>query len=408
MIQLRPVTQENVRAVCRLRPRPDQERFVAPAAVSMAQAGLHPEGAPRALYAGEELVGMALLELRPGVCDAGLWRLLVDRDHQGRGYGAAAVRAIIEEVSARGYRRLLLSHGQGPGNPGPFYEKLGFRYTGELDEDERIMALDLGTRATPMAFAHRLADAAGASILPWFRTGLGLDDKAARPNDVDPVTRADRAAEEAVRALLDTERPEDAVLGEELGRREGASGLEWVIDPIDGTRGFVSGFPTWGTLVGLRDHEQALVGVIDQPYTGERWWGDGKEAWMRDRAGERRLHTRACATMAEAICSTTSPETFRSPFEGRVLELLRRGTRLRRYGGDCYAYALLAAGQLDLIVESGLQVYDWVALLPVLRGAGAVATAWDGGPVGHDGTMAAAGDPRVHAEALEQIRGLAG
>ena len=399
MIQLRPVTQENVRAVCDLVLAPSQERFVAPAAVSMAQAGMHPEAAPRALYAGDELVGMLMLELRPGAQDAGLWRLMVDARHQGRGYGAAAVRAVVEEVRGRGYRRLLLSHVPGEGNPGPFYEKLGFRYTGSEDEGELVMGLDLAPGASDLAFAHRLADAAGAAILPHFRTGLGLDDKASRPFDVDPVTLADRAAEQAARALLDVERPEDAVLGEEFGRRAGSSGREWVLDPIDGTRGFVTGFPTWGTLVGLRDAEGPRVGVINQPYTGERWWGDGEQAWHRDRAGERRLHVRACASLADAVYSTTSPETFRSPYERRVLEAFQGRTRLRRYGGDCYAYALLAAGQLDVIAESGLQVYDWVALLPVLRGAGALFSAWDGGPPGHDGTLLAAGDARVFAEA---------
>lgn len=407
MLRFVPVTAENVRAVCRL-DAGDGGRFVAPNPVSMAQAAVQPEAWPRAVYDGDVLVGFFMLELHPGEPDAALWRLMVDVGRQRSGLGAAIVRLVIETVRELGYRRLLLSHCVGPGEPGPFYEKLGFTYTGEMDEDERIMALDLVApapdgRGAHLAFAHRLADAAGAAILPLFRSGLSADDKVGRPTDIDPVTEGDRAAERAVRARIDAEHPDHGILGEEYGRREGTSGLEWVVDPIDGTRGFLSGFPTWGTLIGLRRGEDTLVGVIDQPFTQERWWGDGERAWMRTRAATTPIRARACASLADAVFSATSPETFRTPFERAVLARFQAGTRLRRYGGDCYAYALLAAGAVDVIAESGLQVYDWVALLPVLRGAGAVATAWDGGPVGHDGTLLAAGDPRVHAEALALI-----
>jgi myo-inositol-1(or 4)-monophosphatase len=314
------------------------------------------------------------------------------------------VQAAIGTARDLGYARLLLSHVPGEGNPGPFYERLGFTYTGAFDEDELVMAMELGPKRSPhLAFAHRLCDAAGAVILPHFRGELGVTDKGGLPADIDPVTEADRAAERAIRALIDAEHPDHGVLGEEYGKREGTGELEWVIDPIDGTRGFVAGFPLWTTLVGLRDAGGPRVGVIDQPYTGERWFGDGEGAWLRSRSGLAPLRVRPCGSLAEAVLSTTSPETFRSPFERRVLAALQAGTRLRRYGGDAYGYALVASGTVDLLVESGLQVYDWVALLPVLWGAGAVATAWDGGPAGHDGTMLVAGDARVHAEALALI-----
>lgn len=404
MVRLVPITPENVRAVCALAVAPAQASFVAPNAVSLAEAAVHPEAWPRAVYAGDTLVGFVMLKLRPGEPDATLWRLMIDAGQQGKGYGAAVVRAAIDVARDRGHRRLLLSHVPAAGDPGPFYLRLGFAYTGEVSDGERVMALELGGEGNPLlGFAHRLADAAGRAILPLFRSGLAAADKHGRPTDIDPVTEGDRAAERAVRALIEAEHPTHGLLGEEYGRREGTSGLEWVIDPIDGTRGFLSGFPTWGTLIGLRDAHDALLGVIDQPFTGERWYGDGRRAWLRTRAGITPIRARPCASLAEAVFSATSPETFRDPFERAVLAAFQARTRLRRYGGDCYAYALVATGAVDVVAESRLQPYDWVALLPVLRGAGATVTAWDGGPPGHDGTLLAAGDAGVHAEAVAMI-----
>lgn len=404
MVRLVPITPENVRAVCALEVAPAQAAFVAPNAVSLAEAAVHPEAWPRAVYVGDTPVGFLMLALRPGEPDAWLWRLMVDARHQGKGYGRAAVRAAIEVARERGHQRLRLSHAPAAGDPGPFYLQLGFAYTGEVDEGERVMALELGGEGDPLlGFAHRLADAAGRVILPLFRSGLVAEDKRGRPADIDPVTEGDRAAERAVRALVEAEHPTHGLLGEEFGRREGTSGLEWVVDPIDGTRGFLAGFPTWGTLIGLREAGHARLGVIDQPFTGERWYGDGRTAWLRTRTEVRPIRARPCASLADAVFSATSPETFRDPFERAVLAAFQARTRLRRYGGDCYAYALVATGAVDVVAESRLQPYDWVALLPVLRGAGATVSAWDGGPPGHDGTLLAAGDARVHAEALALI-----
>jgi len=250
-----------------------------------------------------------------------------------------------------------------------------------------------------IATLHALADAARVETLHHFRGGdLGISNKA--DAGFDPVTVADHAAEEAMRAILAERRPEDGIYGEELGEIPGTSGLTWVIDPIDGTRAYLSGAPTWGVLVALSDDSGPRLGVIDQPYTGERFIGGMGEARLDGPHGSRPLKTRSTATLDEAILFTTFPEVGTEE-EGRAFRELAAQVRLTRYGMDCYAYALLALGQIDLVVEAGLHPYDVHAPIAVIEAAGGVVTDWQGGSAADGGRVLAAANPEIHAAALE-------
>jgi histidinol phosphatase-like enzyme (inositol monophosphatase family) len=253
------------------------------------------------------------------------------------------------------------------------------------------------------ALADRLADVARAAILPHFRQpGLTADTKGAA--GFDPVTAADRAAEDAMRAILDAERPGDAILGEERGARAGTSGLTWVLDPIDGTRGFLSGTPTWGVLIAVSDAEGPFLGVIDQPYIGERFRGGLGRAEVQGPQGRAPLATRPPRALDHAILFTTFPEVG-TPAEGAAFARVARAARLVRYGADCYAYALVAAGQVDLVIEAGLQPYDVAAPIAVIEAAGGLVTDWQGRPAHHGGQVIAAANPQVHAAALALLNG---
>ncbi|MBA3323788.1 MAG: histidinol-phosphatase [Rhodobacteraceae bacterium] len=249
--------------------------------------------------------------------------------------------------------------------------------------------------------AGELADVAAARCLPLFRSpALVADNKAAQ--GFDPVTQADREAEAAMRAHLAAKRPEDAVLGEEFGPTAGTSGLTWVIDPIDGTRSFLCGAPSWGVLVGLDAGEGPVLGLIDQPFTGERFIGGFGRAVLRRGGRETPLATRQCARLADAALFTTFPE-IGTPAERAGFEAVRDRARLTRYGLDCYAYALVALGQIDLVIEAGLQPYDVQGPQGVIEAAGGVVTTWTGEPAHRGGRIVAAGDARVHAAALELL-----
>lgn len=249
--------------------------------------------------------------------------------------------------------------------------------------------------------AEDLADVAAAQCLPRFRSdGLVARNKAA--SGYDPVTEADRAAEAAMRDLLSRRRPQDAVLGEELGATQGVSGLTWVLDPIDGTRAFVSGAPTWGILIGLDAGDGPVLGLIDQPFTGERFIGGFGRALLRRGGVERPLATRPCAALSDATLFTTFPE-IGSPAERTGFEAVRDRVRLTRYGLDCYAYALVALGQIDLVIEAGLHAHDIQGPQAVIEAAGGVVTGWRGGPAHAGGRIVAAGDRRVHAAALAHL-----
>lgn len=254
-----------------------------------------------------------------------------------------------------------------------------------------------------MMTAHAMADAARAAILPHFRRGgLGTVSKGA--HHYDPVTVADHASEAAMRAVLARCRPEDAILGEEEGAQAGTSGLTWVLDPIDGTRGFVSGTPTWGVLIALCDAEGPIYGIIDQPYIAERFEGGFGRARVSGPLGEATLGVAPSGSLAEATLFTTFPEVG-SLAERRAFEVVRDRVLLTRYGCDCYAYALLAAGQIDLVIEAGLQSYDIAAPVALIQAAGGVITNWEGGPVHGGGRAIAAASPELHAEAIALVQG---
>jgi histidinol phosphatase-like enzyme (inositol monophosphatase family) len=252
--------------------------------------------------------------------------------------------------------------------------------------------------------AHALADAAGAAILPFFRSGVSADNKAAAGEVFDPVTAADRKAEEAMRGVLAERRPDDAILGEEYGKTSGTSGLTWVLDPIDGTRGFMSGTPTWGVLIAIGNEDGPVFGIVDQPYTQERFEGGlGRAAW-RGPHGRGTLKTRDTSDLSDAILFTTFPEVG-APQDRAGFEAVRDRVKLVRYGMDCYAYALLAAGQIDLVIEAGLNPYDIQGPLAVIQAAGGVVTDWQGGPAHNGGRAVAAANPALHAQALDVLKG---
>ncbi len=252
--------------------------------------------------------------------------------------------------------------------------------------------------------AHALADAAGPKILRHFRrSGLSADDKSAAGAGFDPVTEADRASERAMRAVLAERRPEDAILGEEFGQQIGDSGLTWILDPIDGTRAFLAGAPTWGVLIAVADAAGPVLGVIDQPYTQERFVGGlGQALWTGPHGGGP-LRVRQTTHLDEAILFSTFPEVG-TPAEGAAFQRVAQEARLVRYGMDCYAYALLAAGQIDLVIEAGLHVYDIAAPLAVIEAAGGIVTNWQGGPAHQGGQVIAAATPDLHARALERLQ----
>lgn len=249
--------------------------------------------------------------------------------------------------------------------------------------------------------AHKMADAARSAILPHFRTAsLNAENKLSE--GFDPVTVADRAAEQAMRAVLAELRPEDGILGEEFGTSTGTSGRTWVLDPIDGTRGFISGTPTWGVLIALSDDTGPFLGVIDQPYTGERFCGGPEVAQMTGPLGARSLQTRDTEALQDAILFTTFPEVG-TPQDRAGFQRVAAQAKLTRYGMDCYAYALLAAGQVDLVIEAGLNAYDIQAPIAVIQAAGGIVTNWEGGSVHEGGRALAAANPTLHRAALELL-----
>lgn len=241
-------------------------------------------------------------------------------------------------------------------------------------------------RDADIALAHRLADAAGAAIRPHFRSGAAVDTKA----DASPVTIADRAAEEAMRAIVRADRPGDGIIGEEFGDDRPDAGRVWVFDPIDGTRAFIAGRPLFGTLIALLEDGVPVLGVIDQCISGERWIGAAGHPTL---LGDAPVTTRDCPRLADAHLATTGPTLF-DPAGIASFERIRAAARDTIYGGDCYNYGLLASGCVDLVIESGLKLYDWAALVPVVEGAGGRMTDWTGAPLrlGSDGRVIAAGD----------------
>jgi histidinol phosphatase-like enzyme (inositol monophosphatase family) len=253
------------------------------------------------------------------------------------------------------------------------------------------------------AFIGRLATSSGETILPFFRTSLGIDNKSIGV-DFDPVTEADRAAEAVMRRLIKANFPQHGIVGEEFGNERADAEYVWVLDPIDGTKSFISGFPIWGTLIALLHQGTPVFGMMHQPFIGERFYGDSGSAHYQGPSGERKLAVRRCPSLKEATAFTTSPLLMNAADRASFARI-EEAVRLTRYGGDCYSYCMLAAGHLDLVVETELKPYDIAALIPIVTGAGGVVTTWDGKPAQGGGRIIAAGDPRVHEAAIKLLNG---
>ncbi|MBC7770436.1 MAG: histidinol-phosphatase [Phycisphaerales bacterium] len=252
-----------------------------------------------------------------------------------------------------------------------------------------------------LAFADTLANAARAAILPFFRAPHVCENKGGAR--FDPVTEADQASERAMRALIEREFPEHDILGEEYGGTLATSGYQWILDPIDGTRAFIAGLPTWGVLIGLYHDGAPLIGVMDQPYLDERYRGWMSGANVIARGETKPLKTRACATLSEAILSTTDPYLFVGD-ETEAFASARAVAKLTRFGCDCYAYSMLASGHIDCVIESGLKPFDIAALIPIVTGAGGGVLSWAGGDASKGGRVLAFGDARLRDQALIQLR----
>ncbi|MYA18610.1 MAG: inositol monophosphatase family protein [Gammaproteobacteria bacterium] len=269
-------------------------------------------------------------------------------------------------------------------------------------QSDTPVRVDREARAEYLEFACHLARLAGEVILPRFRHPLAVENKKAG-TEYDPVTEADRAAERTMRAEILGNYPSHGVLGEEFGLEMG-DGLTWVLDPIDGTRGFVMGLLHWGTLVALFDGQRPVVGAIRHPVLDETFAGDGGRAVYTRGREERALATRPCRELGWALAGTTAPELFRTERQVAGFDRIRRLARGMRYGTDCYLYAMLAMGLADLVIEANLKPYDVQALIPVVEGAGGVITDWDGGNPAMGGEVRATGDGRLHERVLAELR----
>jgi myo-inositol-1(or 4)-monophosphatase len=250
------------------------------------------------------------------------------------------------------------------------------------------------------AFIDRLAEAASDAIRPFFRTSLSVENKAL--GAFDPVTAADRAAETAMRALIRDTFPAHGIIGEEFGDERPDAEYVWVLDPIDGTKSFISGMPAWGTLIALMRAGRPVFGLMHQPFIREWFSGDGATARYRGPAGERALAVRACASLSDAVVFTTSPLLMNAA-DRAAFGKVENAARLSRYGGDCYAYCMVAAGHIDLVIETEIKPHDIAALIPIITGAGGIVTTWEGAGAEQGGRIIAAGDKRVHAAAMKLL-----
>lgn len=258
--------------------------------------------------------------------------------------------------------------------------------------------IDPNLAAELINVADALADAARVATLLHFRAdGLSADNK--ETDRFDPVTVADRLSETRMREILALRRPNDGIIGEEFGIKSGTSGLTWMLDPIDGTRSYLSGTPTWGVLIAVSDETGPIYGIIDQPYIGERFSGGLGVAEVNGPMGRRALKTRGPRLLSEAILFTTFPEVGTHD-DGVAFNRVKAQARLTRYGCDCYAYALIAAGQIDLVIEAGLLAYDVHGPIAVIEAAGGIVSDWNGNPCHNGGRVLAAANRQVHAEAM--------
>ncbi len=256
------------------------------------------------------------------------------------------------------------------------------------------------------AFMHLLCDAAQNETLPRFRTGTPVSNKLDKA--FDPVTEADREAEKTIRAMINKTHPDHGIFGEEFGRENLDAKHVWIIDPIDGTRAYISGIPVWATLICLAHESKPKHGIMHQPFTGERFFSDGQSSWYFGPGVKRRaaLKTRATASLDDAIMMTTSPKIF-NPNDAEAFERVEDAVRMARYGCDSYAYCMLAAGHIDVVIEAGLNAYDIAALIPIIEHAGGMVTDWQGAPIDvmniDRGQILAAGCKKIHAQAMELL-----
>jgi histidinol phosphatase-like enzyme (inositol monophosphatase family) len=257
-----------------------------------------------------------------------------------------------------------------------------------------------------IAFAHRLADTSGEVIRPYFRQWIEITDKGlAKGGLFDPVTAADKRAEKAIRAIIEHERPNDGIIGEEFPEKPSANGFTWVLDPVDGTRAFITGRHEWGSLIALEENGRAVLGIIDQPVLGERFIGVNSATELLTEGTHTPLHVRPCADLSQAVLCATHPEAYFTPEERKAFRRVQRSVRMSRFGGDCYIFGPLALGFVDLIVESSLHHWDVAALIPIVEGAGGIITNWQGGSCARGGQILAAADDRVHGQAMQLLAG---
>lgn len=251
-------------------------------------------------------------------------------------------------------------------------------------------------------FACAVTAKAGKAILPHFRSQVAAEDKGGALG-YDPVTVADQAAERVIRAEIRRIFPEDGIFGEECGQEAGRSGRTWLIDPIDGTKAFIMGQLHWGTLLALNDGSGPVVGVMHQPYVGETFAGSRLGSELRRGSSKQRLRCRPCPRIEDAVVCTTQPDYLIAPGERQAFDELGSRARLVRYGGDCYLFALLAAGLIDIVIESGLKPYDIQPMMPILEAAGGIVTTWSGRRADAGGQVVAAGDERLHRVAVDVL-----
>lgn len=252
-------------------------------------------------------------------------------------------------------------------------------------------------------FATALARESAAAILPYFRRNAVIDVKEGPV--WDPVTEGDRAGERAIRALIEKHYPDHGIHGEEYGLKEARSPFTWVLDPVDGTRSFVCGMPTWATLIGLSYEGRPVLGLMNQPVVGDMFYGSPEGAWHDYRGAVSRIATRQGVPLSRAAIGTTAPELYRSAENQRRFQNLKAKAQLTRYGGDAYFFCMTAAGHLDIAMDCGLQPYDITPLLPIVEGAGGVAAEWTGGDLAQGGNVITAGSRALLEEALEVMSG---